>query len=68
MGFAVPALFSNSDPEMGSVIGFAWLFMAVICIVVGYIFVGIAMWIERGLSKRGKFKEEDQSPAIQSPS
>jgi len=58
MGFAIPALLNQGYQESSSVIGFAWLFMAAISIVVGYAFVGIAMLIERGLSKRGKFKEE----------
>jgi hypothetical protein len=68
MGFAIPALLRGTEQEMTSVIGVAWLFMAAICIVVGYIFVGIAMWIERGLIKQGRFKGEDQPPVVQSPS
>jgi hypothetical protein len=64
MGFAVPALLRGAEEEMTSVIGIAWLFMAAICIVVGYVFVGIAMWIERGLSKGGKFKDETIVPSI----
>jgi hypothetical protein len=58
LGFAVPAIITQGYEESSSVIGFAWLFMAVISILVGYIFVGIAMWLERILTKRGKFKEE----------
>ncbi|MFT3891643.1 MAG: hypothetical protein QM730_08435 [Anaerolineales bacterium] len=58
MGFAVPAIIVQGYEESSSVIGFAWLFMAAISILVGYIFVGIAMWLERVLTKRGKFKEE----------
>jgi hypothetical protein len=61
MGFAVPALFTQGYQESSSVIGFAWLFMAAISIVVGYAFVGLAMLLERGLSKRGKFKEEAET-------
>ena len=58
MGFAVPAFVNWGYEESSSVIGFAWLFMAAISIVVGYVFVGIAMWLERVLTKRGTFKEE----------
>ena len=64
MGFAVPILFRNFDQEMSSVIGVAWLFMAAICIVIGYAFVGTVVWVERGLTKRGKFKDEPELPAI----
>jgi hypothetical protein len=58
MGFAVPPLLSQGYQESSSMIGFAWLFMAAISIVVGYAFVGIALWLERILAKRGRFKEE----------
>jgi hypothetical protein len=60
MAFVVPAFISQGQghEEYSSVIGFAWLFMAAISILVGYIFVGIAMGLERVLTKRGKFKEE----------
>ena len=63
MGFAVPILLQNIDAEMSSVIGVAWLFMAAICIVVGYVFVGIMVWIERRMTARGKFKDEPENPA-----
>ena len=66
MGFAVPTLLNETEREMSSVIGISWLFMAVICIVVGYMFVGVMVWIERVLAKRGKFKDEAEVPAIQS--
>jgi hypothetical protein len=58
MGFAVPILLRNAETDMPMVIGVTWLFMAAICIVVGYAFVGIMVWIERVLQKRGKFKDE----------
>jgi hypothetical protein len=64
LGFAVPALVSNLDREMAQVIGFVWLFMAAISIVVGYAFVGIMVWVERGLDRRGKFKEEIVPPPV----
>jgi hypothetical protein len=47
-------MYMNSDYELL----FAWFFMAAICLLVGYVFVGIVLWIERILIKRGKFKDE----------
>jgi hypothetical protein len=57
MGFAIPILLQGAG-EDPFYIGIAWLFMAGICIVVGYTFVGIVLWVERLLQKRGKFKDE----------
>jgi hypothetical protein len=62
MGFAIPVLFGEVSEEP-LYIGMAWLFMAAICIVVGYAFVGTVVWIERGLTKRGKFKDEPELSA-----
>ena len=59
MGFAVPVLLRNFTGETSLTIGVAWLFMAAISIVVGYAFIGIALWVERIMSKRNKFKEEN---------
>jgi hypothetical protein len=60
MGFAIPGLLGESSPE-SAYMGLAWLFMAAISIVVGYVFVGIMIWVERGLMKRGKFKNETET-------
>lgn len=38
---------------------FVWFFMAGICLVVGYAFVGIVLWIEKVLIKWRKFKDDD---------
>lgn len=62
MGFAIPVLFGGSSEE-SLYIGMAWLFMAALCIVVGYVFVGIMVWVERRLTKRGKFKDEPELAA-----
>ncbi len=62
MGFAIPVLFGEVSEEP-LYIGMAWLFMAGICIVVGYAFVGIMVWVENRMSKRGKFKEESEIPS-----
>ena len=55
LGFAVPFFVRDRWTED---IVIVWLFMAVICLVIGYVFVGIVLWIEKILSKRGIFKDE----------
>ena len=57
MGFAVPVLLREATQE-SMYIGMAWLFMAAICIVVGYVFVGLMVWVERRMIAQGKFKDE----------
>jgi hypothetical protein len=58
LGFILPALFREVDTEQGLSIGLAWMFMGGLCIVIGYLFVGCALLIERQLSKRNVFLNE----------
>ena len=53
MGFAVPVLLNNMNREASLGIGISWLFAAMICMVIGYVFVGFVLWLERALMKRG---------------
>jgi len=62
MDFVIPILFRNFDREGALVLGMAWLFMAAVCIVVGYAFVGIVVWMERVMTKKGKFKDVLEKP------
>lgn len=62
MGFAIPSLLGRFSQD-STYIGAAWLFMAAICIVVGYTFVGIVVWVERSMKQRGKFKDESENPS-----
>jgi len=59
LDFIVPVFFENYHPEESLSIGLAWAFMAAICIVVGYVFVGMVLLIEKEMKKRAIFKEED---------
>jgi len=61
MGYVATSLLKNYETDMAPYVFVMWFFMAAICIVVGYVFVGIVVWIERGMLKRGKFKDE---PAV----
>ena len=61
LGFAVPVFVRSIDSETSLVLGVAWLVMAVLCLVIGYAFVGIVLWIEKVLSKRGLLKDEINS-------
>ncbi len=55
---AMPFLFRNDYHQQSITIGVAWAFMAALCIVVGYAFVGLVLLIEKGMKKRGAFREE----------
>lgn len=58
LGFAVPVFVRYLADETPMVLGVAWLFMAVICLVIGYVFVGVVLWVEKIMLKRGMFKDE----------
>ena len=66
MGFAIPILVGESGEEP-LYIGVAWLFMAAICLVVGYTFVGIVTWVEGRFTRRGWFKEEVETQGSGNP-
>jgi hypothetical protein len=57
MDTAMPILFRNYYPEQFLSIGMAWTFMAALCIVIGYAFVGLVLLIEKAMKKRGLFEE-----------
>jgi hypothetical protein len=61
LGFAVPVFVRYMSEETPLIFGVMWLFMAVLCLVIGYAFVGIVLWIEKILSKRGLLKDETNS-------
>lgn len=42
-------------------IGVLWAFMVAISLIVGYVFVGIVLLIEKMLKQRGMFKTEEES-------
>lgn len=59
LDFVATALFK--DYPQGGLLGIPmlWAFMAVTCLVVGYVLVGIVLLIERVMKKRNLFKEEN---------
>ena len=58
LDFIMPVFFENYSVDQSMSVGLAWAFMASLCIVIGYTFVGSALLIERAMKKRGMFKEE----------
>jgi hypothetical protein len=61
-----PTLLQNNDSFDASMgIGVAWFFLAAICMVIGYGFVGVALLLEKVLKKRGLFQEEEDAGGIQ---
>jgi len=61
LDFIMPMFLDNYSVEQSLAIVLAWAFMAALCIVIGYAFVGGALLIERALKRRGLFIEEKDS-------
>ena len=61
LDFMIPVFFGSFYLEQAFTTILAWVFMAAVCIVVGYLFVGGVLLIERVLQRRGFFKEEKGS-------
>jgi hypothetical protein len=61
LDFIMPVFLDNYSVEQSLAIVLAWGFMAALCIVIGYAFVGGALLIERALKQRGLFIEEKDS-------
>ena len=59
LDFIMRILFENYSIEEYLSIGLAWAFMAALCIVIGYAFVGCVLLIERVIKRRGLFIEEE---------
>lgn len=57
MDSVMPFLFRYYYHEQSLTIGLAWAFMAALCIVIGYAFVGFVLLIERAMVKRRMFGE-----------
>ena len=51
----------NNSIEEAFFIGVLWAFMVAISLIVGYVFVGIVLLIEKMLKQRGMFKTEEES-------
>ena len=68
LDYVMPVLFENYSAEEYLSIGLAWAFMAALCIVIGYLFVGCVLLIERIMKRRGFFIEEEPSGETLPPS
>lgn len=61
LDFIAPLLLKDYPAEEALLVSVAWAFMAAICLVVGYLFVGIVLLIERILKRRNLFKDEEKA-------
>ena len=59
LDFIMPVFFDNYSVEQSLALILTWGFMAALCIVIGYAFVGCALLIERAIQRRGLFIEEE---------
>ena len=60
LDFLMSVFFGSFYLEQAFTTVLAWVFMAALCIVVGYLFVGGVLLIERAIKRRGLFVEEKQ--------
>jgi hypothetical protein len=58
LSYVAARFFRGLDQGEVSVVGSFWFAMAVLCVVVGYAFVGIGLWMERFMARQGWFNEE----------
>lgn len=70
LDYVMPAVFRDyyHYPEQSFSIGMAWAFMAALCVVIGYAFVGMTVLIERTIQRRNLFKPEDGVKSLESRS
>lgn len=59
LDFIMPVFFDNYPVEQSLALILTWGFMAALCIVIGYAFVGCALLIERAIQRRGLFIEDE---------
>ncbi len=64
LDFVIPVFFDNYSVEQSLTVVLAWVFMAALCIVIGYVFVGSALLIERAMQRRGLFMEEEPASPL----
>lgn len=55
----VPVFLDDYSVEQSLSVILAWAFMAAVCIVIGYAFVGCVLLIERVMQRRGLLIEEE---------
>lgn len=61
LDFIMPVFLDDYSVEQSLALILAWGFMAALCIVIGYAFVGGALLIERAMERRGLFIEGEDS-------
>jgi hypothetical protein len=67
LDFIMPVFFDNYSMEQSLTIVLAWGFMAALCLVIGYAFVGCALLIERAMTRRGLFLEAQDEHSSEIP-
>jgi hypothetical protein len=61
LDFVIPILFEEYSVDDAMAVVFVWAFMAALCLVIGYAFVGCGLLLERVMHRRGFFVEEQSS-------
>ena len=64
MDFIMPVFFDDYSVEQSLSVVVVWAFMAVLCLVIGYAFVGCVLLIERTMKRRGLLVGEEPADEI----
>jgi hypothetical protein len=64
LDFIMPVFFDDYSVEQSLSVVLVWAFMAALCLVIGYAFVGGVLLIERAMKRRGLLLEEEQTSEV----
>jgi hypothetical protein len=64
LDFIMPVFFDDYSVEQSLSVVLVWAFMAALCLVIGYAFVGCVLLVERAMKRRGVFVEEGSAGGV----
>jgi hypothetical protein len=64
LDFIMPLFFDDYSVEQSLSVVLVWAFMAALCIVIGYAFVGVVLLVERAMKRRRVFVEEESAGEV----
>ena len=64
LDFIMPVFFDDYSVEQSLSVVLVWAFMAALCLVIGYAFIGGVLLIERAMKRRGLLLEEESTSEV----
>jgi len=64
LDFIMPVFFDDYSVEQSLSVVLVWAFMAALCLVIGYAFIGGVLLIERAMKRRGLLVEEEPAGEV----